>query len=1088
MTRIYLLTLALVSNIYMFAQVFESFSFNGSLNANGWTTHSGAVPGQFQTLNSTSDCQNSLYYSGLEAATGNRITYVAGNTEDVNKPITGIVGTGYYSFLLKVSNTTGLTTTGDYFTGFGGTSGASVTAFAPRVFVKAGITPNTFQLGIQNTTGGVPAPTPNYSGEYPVGTTVFVVVKLDASVSPIQASLFVNAIPGAAEPIATVTNSLGTNAFANFASIFLRQGGSVTSGTGNLQMDEIRVGSTWASVTPACTQILTWYPDADGDSFGGTSPIIQSCCQPTGYVANNTDCDDNNAALNPNAVWYADADGDGFGDLNSTQNSCVQPQGYVSNSTDCNDNNSLVNSLSTFYLDADNDGFGNPNASIQNCGQPAGYVTNNTDCDDSNMSLNPNQPEIADNLDNDCDGLIDEGFAVLTWYLDSDQDGFGGLDSILSVLSPGSNYLLINGDCNDTIALINPNAQEVCDGIDNNCDGLIDNGIVFLTYYADSDQDGFGNLAFSQSACSQPSGYVLDSTDCDDNNAALNPGAIDIPINGIDEDCNGTDAPLLPVNLGIYQFTGTVDCNTQDNAASNTNTDLVFSNFNGVGTICATGGGIFNRSGWNTGTTVDLNQYNEFSVNAADCKTMDLDRVAFKFRPSGSAGSPVWHLRSSLDNYATDLDFGTGVNVNNAYLFDTVLLVNHTNLSQVTFRFYITEMLGSTTTWRMDDVSLFGNVLTLTPQLYYADGDGDGFGNPLIDTLTCTAPANYVTDNSDCDDSNDQINPSTVWYLDNDGDQIGDSTTTFVGCNAPFGYVLSAGDCDDNNIQISGPLTYYLDNDGDSFGNDSTAQSLCQNPGIGYVTTGGDCNDADILINPNATEICDGIDNDCDGNIDNGLNFITYYTDGDGDGFGTGNGQSLCQNPGNGFVTVGGDCDDTDDQINPSAIEICDGIDNDCDGSTDEGLNFITYYTDVDNDGYGVGTGLAYCQNPGPGFSSINGDCDDSNNSINPNAADAIGNGIDENCDGVDGVLVIEEITTDFAQIIPNPNNGSFKIEFQNSASRLIKIKDLNGKIIQTWNCTSNTMNVSIPELISGYYFVEIHNNEQIQTLKFMKF
>ncbi len=1078
MKKIYILLVALFSNLVLNAQVFESFSYSGALNANGWTTHSGAIPGQFQALSSSSDCQNSLYYPGLEASTGNRTTFVAGNTEDINKAITGITGTGYFSFILNVPSTAGLhvnTGAGDYFIGFGGAAGNPMTSLASRVFIKAGATANTFILGLTNNSGTGTNTTWN-STEYPCGTSIFVVVKLDILTSPISASMWINPIPGSSESAANTLNNSGITALAAFGSIYLRQGGNATSGTGNLQIDEIRVGSTWASVTPACTQIITWYPDTDGDGFGGASPIIQSCCQPAGYVSNNTDCDDSNAALNPNAIWYADADGDGFGDLNSTQNSCTQPTGYVSNSTDCNDNNAQVNSLSTFYLDADNDGFGNSTVSIQNCGQPAGYVANNTDCDDSNNQINPSATEIADNIDNDCDGLTDEGFAVLTWYLDNDQDGFGGIDSVQSILSPGANYILIDGDCNDQDLSINPIAQELCDGIDNNCDGLIDNGLTFTTFYADADQDGYGNINDSLVACSQPTGYVSNNSDCDDNNSALNPGATDIPVNGIDEDCNGVDAPLVPVNLGIYQFAGTVDCTTQDNAATNTNIDLSFSNFNGVGTNCATGGGVFNRSGWNTFPTVDLNQYNEFSVTASDCKVMDLDRVAFKFRPSGSAGSPVWHLRSSLDNFATDLDFGTGVNVNNAYLDDTVFLTNHTNLSQVTFRFYITDMLGTTTTWRMDDVSLFGNVLSLTPQLYYADGDGDGYGNPLVDSLACSVPQNFVSDNSDCDDANNLINPLTVWYFDNDGDQIGDSSLTFVGCNSPFGYVLDAGDCDDNNTQVSGPVTYYVDNDGDSFGNDTTAQSLCQSPGIGYVTVGGDCNDADQLINPNATEICDGIDNDCDGLVDDGLVFAMYYLDADGDGFGDeATGVESCSQPQN-TITVGGDCDDTNDQIYPFAIEICDGIDNDCDGSTDEGLTFITYYTDADNDGFGTGsTGLSFCENPGIGFSTNNQDCNDTNGQINPNATDILDNGIDENCDGVDGYLGIQVVSDINIMVSPNPNAGSFTIHFNQQVSNSeINLTDVNGKVVRVYKLSGDSIQISDSNLEKGVYLLKV--------------
>ena len=329
-----------------FSQTLESFNFSGALNANGWTTHSGSTPGQLQSLSTVSDCQNSLFYSGLEASLGNRVVLVAGNTEDVNKPISGIVGTGYFSFLLKVTNTNGLSVAGDYFIGFGGTSGTPVSIFAPRVFVKTGITPNTFSIGVQNTSGGTPNQTFS-SIEYPTGITVLVVLKLNASVSPIQASLFVNPIPGQPEPTAAASNSSGTGAFANFASLFIRQGGTASSGTGNLQIDEIRVGSTWESVTPACQQILSWYPDSDSDGFGAASPIIQSCCQPQGYVTNNTDCDDSNALINPNTIWYADSDGDTYGNVNATFTGCIPTSGFVLNSTDCDDSNPAVNALAT---------------------------------------------------------------------------------------------------------------------------------------------------------------------------------------------------------------------------------------------------------------------------------------------------------------------------------------------------------------------------------------------------------------------------------------------------------------------------------------------------------------------------------------------------------------------------------------------------------------------------------------------------------------------------------------------------------------------------------------------------------------------
>ena len=235
---------------FLGAQTFESFNFSGITSANGWTVHNG-TSGFINAVNTTSDQGNSLAFPGLPASVGNRMALVAGNAEDINKAITGITGTAYYSFLLKVSDTLGLSNAvnGDYFTGFGATAGATVTNFGARTFVKKA-TGNNFLLGILNASGGTVTTTFTPTS-YPVGTTLFVVLKLDNTTTPITASLYVNPTPGAAQPAATATNAQGTSAFANFASIYFRQAGTASSGTGNLQIDELRVGSSWADVTPS---------------------------------------------------------------------------------------------------------------------------------------------------------------------------------------------------------------------------------------------------------------------------------------------------------------------------------------------------------------------------------------------------------------------------------------------------------------------------------------------------------------------------------------------------------------------------------------------------------------------------------------------------------------------------------------------------------------------------------------------------------------------------------------------------------------------------------------------------------------------
>jgi hypothetical protein len=84
-----------------------------------------------------------------------------------------------------------------------------------------------------------------------------------------------------------------------------------------------------------------------------------------------------------------------------------------------------------------------------------------------------------------------------------------------------------------------------------------------------------------------------------------------------------------------------------------------------------------------------------------------------------------------------------------------------------------------------------------------------------------------------------------------------------------------------------------------------------------------------LLVNPSATEVCNGIDDDCANGIDDGLVFLNYYVDADGDGFGAGLATSSC-NPIVGSVLVDGDCDDNNAAVNPSATEVCNGIDDDC--------------------------------------------------------------------------------------------------------------------------------------------------------------
>ncbi|HND34903.1 MAG TPA: MopE-related protein, partial [Myxococcota bacterium] len=111
----------------------------------------------------------------------------------------------------------------------------------------------------------------------------------------------------------------------------------------------------------------------------------------------------------------------------------------------------------------------------------------------------------------------------------------------------------------------------------------------------------------------------------------------------------------------------------------------------------------------------------------------------------------------------------------------------------------------------------------------------------------------------------------------------------------------------------------------------------CNAP-VGYVATSGDCNDADPAVSSGAAETCNGMDDDCDGTVDDAaVDASTWYDDADGDGYGDPTASTLSCTAPSGSTSNSSDCDDSDSGISPAATEVCDSADNDCDRSVDEG-------------------------------------------------------------------------------------------------------------------------------------------------------
>jgi len=231
------------------------------------------------------------------------------------------------------------------------------------------------------------------------------------------------------------------------------------------------------------------------------------------------------------------------------------------------------------------------------------------------------------------------------------------------------------------------------------------------------------------------------------------------------------------------------------------------------------------------------------------------------------------------------------------------------------------------------------------------DGDSDGYHDSSVtsaDYCPADAPSGYISSSSssgeDCDDSSAAVNPSATETPYNGVDD--DCDTGTLDDDLDSDGLVHADDCDDTNASITIPVEYGADYDHDGYPDLNDTEEVC--PGTesaDYIEAGGldhDCDPGDSNTYPGAPEQCDSLDNDCDDVVDNDVVYTNWYVDNDGDGYGAGTARNDCLADDN-EVANSDDCDDTDGSVNPSATEeIFDGIDNDCDDTTEDEPSIIS--------------------------------------------------------------------------------------------------------------------------------------------------
>ena len=503
--------------------------------------------------------------------------------------------------------------------------------------------------------------------------------------------------------------------------------------------------------------------------------------------------------------------------------------------------------------------------------------------------------ELCDSIDNDCDGETDEEGAqgCTTLFADFDEDGFGSLDNSKCLCEESPPYSSSNsGDCDDSSDLILPGADESCDGLDNDCDGVADppGAIGCELFYDDADQDGYSSGKKSQCRCSSSTDYpTQELSDCDDKNAAVSPAAEEV-CDGLDNDCDGTtDGDQLTEGCITPCGAGFQDCE------------------DGVLTTCS---------------APPENSCTDFE----DCSTYETCSSCLP-QPAEVCNGVDDDCNGQVDDDDTNLvlpdcDIQLGI-CNGASKSKELCEAGKWN--QCTAESYLQQSLF----YEEYETSCDG-----------LDNDCDGNTDEELGSTSCGVGVcenqvqNCVAGGlQDCSPL-DAAEPEKCDGLDNDCDGEIDEELGTISCGK--GTCLSTVQaCAGGLLQAclpkdaaSNEVCDGLDNDCDGMTDEDLGSTTC---GKGVCANAVDaCVDGKeypcIPLEVASPEVCDGLDNNCDGQVDEGLGSTPC---------GKGACQHMVENCQEGKTVF---CDPLEGQ----QVEVCNGLDDDCDGDTDEQLGTTT--------------------------------------------------------------------------------------------------------------------------------------------------